>query len=398
MLPGIWNCDMMSKYWRKTMKKFLMIFVFYFIGWGLFANELPLDEAIGNAARNIEDELPQRSMVLVLNFASPAETFSNYVIEELTDHLIIGRKVFIVDRQNLTAIRTEMDLQLSGDVSDESALSIGRLLGAHYIVSGSLTERGLNYRLRFRVISIETARIISSVIVDIKNDVQVARLIGGERAVQEAERRQRDEEQEAERQQRQAEREERMSVPKTANVKNNWFSLGLAGLGAGLKYERMLNSNLSLGADAYGNWVGIVFPTDVMKYHKQIGATDIGVNATVRFYPFGKAFYIGTGLGAKGLFSGARIDKDGNWTNDDWTYTGSGVPNIENDYISYNIFGFAVTPELGWRIDFGFPGGFFMDFGVKVPLMFCEPVNINGNQKGFFVSILPYIGLFGWAF
>lgn len=66
--------------------------------------------------------------------------------------------------------------------------------------------------------------------------------------------------------------------------------------------------------------------------------------------------------------------------------------------VSYSPFGFAVTPELGWRIDFGNPGGFFMDVGVKVPIMFCAPVKINGEEKNVFISVLPYIGLFGWAF
>jgi len=378
----------------------ILIFVFLsvFVTGILSAQELTLDEAINRAAKDIEEELPQRALVLVLSCASPSVAFTNYVLEELTDQLVIGRKVSIVDRQNLTAIRTEMDLQLSGEVSDESALSIGRLLGAHYIVAGSLTERGINYRLRFRIISIETARIISSVIIDIKNDVLVARLIGGERAVQEAERRQQEEEQEAERQQRQSEREERMSVPKTANVKNNWLSLGLAGLGAGLKYERMLNSNLSLGADAYGNWVGIISPFDIMKYqHAQIGVMELGFNASLRLYPFGKAFYLGAGLGFKSFYWYCLVDENGEWfTENEWFEKYESYADDWGE--KFNLSGFAITPELGWRIDFAYPGGFYMDFGIKTPITFFDPILINGNKKRSVISFVPYIGIFGLAF
>ena len=160
----------------------------------LHAQELTLDEAIARAARDIEGELPERAMVLLLNVTSPSEALSSYVLNELTDLLVMGRRIAVVDRRNLAAIREEMNLQISGEVSDESALSIGRLLGAHYIVSGALDERGVNYRLRVRIVGVETARILTSIIVDIRNDAQVTRLIGGASAVAEMERRRHEDE------------------------------------------------------------------------------------------------------------------------------------------------------------------------------------------------------------
>jgi hypothetical protein len=44
----------------------------------------------------------------------------------------------------------ELNLRMSGDVSDESALSIGKFLGADMVITGQLTELGGPYRWKPR--------------------------------------------------------------------------------------------------------------------------------------------------------------------------------------------------------------------------------------------------------
>jgi TolB-like protein len=146
---------------------------------GIYAQQMSLDEAVKSAARSVEEALPEGTEVAVLNFASPSETFSNYTIDELTGELVTGKKLTIVDRQNLALITNEMNLQLSGDVSDESAQAIGKLLGAESIISGALTNVGTYYRFRVRVINVETAAIQTQVTLDLRNDEQVAFLLTG---------------------------------------------------------------------------------------------------------------------------------------------------------------------------------------------------------------------------
>ena len=162
------------------MKKnlFLLVFLCLVIG-GIFAQQLDLDVVIKQSARAVENVLRQGTKVAVLNFASPSETFSDYVIEELTGELVTGQKVTIVDRRNLALITSEMHLQLSGDVSDESAQAIGRMLGAQSIVSGTLTNMGTFHRFRIRVINVETAAIQTQVSLDLQNNAQVSFLLGG---------------------------------------------------------------------------------------------------------------------------------------------------------------------------------------------------------------------------
>jgi len=71
-----------------------------------------------------------------------------------------------------------MNLQLSGDVSDESAQAIGRMLGAQSIVSGTLTNMGNFHRFRIRVINVETAAIQTQISLDLQNNSQVSFLLG----------------------------------------------------------------------------------------------------------------------------------------------------------------------------------------------------------------------------
>jgi len=144
---------------------------------GLFAKELSLSEVVTQSARDVEGALTQGTVIAVVNFTSPSELFSDHVIEELTGALVNGKKVVIVDRRNLDLVRKEMDLQLSGDVSDESMLSIGKQLGAQYLVSGSLANMGRYYRFRVKVINVETTVVQTQISLDLKNDAQVIALI-----------------------------------------------------------------------------------------------------------------------------------------------------------------------------------------------------------------------------
>jgi hypothetical protein len=84
-----------------------------------------LDEVISQAARAVEAKLSQGSKLAILNFSSTAEVFSDYVIEELSDALVMNGKVTVTERHSL---------------------------GAQAVMSGSLTNLGNAYRFRVKVI------------------------------------------------------------------------------------------------------------------------------------------------------------------------------------------------------------------------------------------------------
>ena len=124
-----------------------------------------IDGAITKTSTELIDDLTARSRInlriAVLNVASNNSNLSAYVVEELEYQLVSSRKFTIVDRNALDAIRREQNFQMSGDVSDDSAVSIGQLLGANIVITGSITETGTNQRLSIRALDVRTAEIIT---------------------------------------------------------------------------------------------------------------------------------------------------------------------------------------------------------------------------------------------
>ena len=139
--------------------------------------EMELDDAIELASSDINDTLSAGTKVALLNFSSSSDVFSDYVLEEISIHLVRGKKLVVVDRREMELIRGEMDFQMSGDVSDESAQQIGKMLGAQSIVSGSLVFMGEDYRFRTKVINVNTAAIETSLSVIVWDDRQIQHLL-----------------------------------------------------------------------------------------------------------------------------------------------------------------------------------------------------------------------------
>ena len=146
-----------------------------------------LDAAIQQTSRDISASLPQGTKLALLNFSSPSDVLSDYVLEEMSIALVKERKLVVVDRKEIDLIRGEMNFQMSGEVSDESAQEIGKLLGAQSIVTGSLVNMGETHRFRTKVINVISAAIETSSSISIGNDSQMQHLLaqnGGKPAAQ----------------------------------------------------------------------------------------------------------------------------------------------------------------------------------------------------------------------
>jgi len=84
-----------------------------------------------------------------------------YNIGELEYNLVNSGRFRIVDRRRLDQIRNEQNFQLSGDVDDNSAVSIGNMLGANIVITGEITGSGSNQRLIIKALDVRTGQIIS---------------------------------------------------------------------------------------------------------------------------------------------------------------------------------------------------------------------------------------------
>jgi TolB-like protein len=159
---------------------FFSLFCFSFSVAGLLAQSVDIDTAIRRSADYIEQILPKGTIVVVLNVDAQSATLAEYISDELSSLLINGRSLTVVDRENLSAIQQEIEFQLSGEVSDESAQSIGKKSGAQTIILGSVQPLGNEYRLTFRTLSVETAAVQGMHRHEIKFDKRLSALLRGD--------------------------------------------------------------------------------------------------------------------------------------------------------------------------------------------------------------------------
>jgi len=123
----------------------IILFLFFSVNFHVAAQtNMTLDAAIQNTARDIESRLPKGTSLTMVNIVSGSPVLSDYIIEELTMNLMDSGNLIVVDRNTLNRalVNAEIDLQLSGDVSDETMVSIGILMGSQYALYGSLSGSG----------------------------------------------------------------------------------------------------------------------------------------------------------------------------------------------------------------------------------------------------------------
>jgi hypothetical protein len=98
--------------------------------------------------------------VAVINVASGDRSMTEYVIGEV-EYILVNSGCRIVDRRRLDTVMAEQRFQTTGDVDDRSAVSIGRLLGAGIVVTGSVSGTGTTRRLRLTAINVQTGEVVA---------------------------------------------------------------------------------------------------------------------------------------------------------------------------------------------------------------------------------------------
>lgn len=138
-----------------------------------------LDDSIKNAASELSGRLDDGSIVAVINFQSQSTRLTDYVIDELNNAIVNIDKLKPVERRRLDTVRGELEFNMSGEVSDESAQSIGRMFGAQSVIMGSIEIIGSTYKVRFQAITTETATIRYAFSENIRNDRVLESLLQG---------------------------------------------------------------------------------------------------------------------------------------------------------------------------------------------------------------------------
>jgi hypothetical protein len=138
---------------------------------------MDLDVAIRDAGAQMGENLQGGTKIALVNVASSSAQLSEYIISRLEAALVNGKKLVVVDRANLDKIREEQGFQLSGEVDDDSAKSIGKLLGAGAIITGAFADLGDVYSLTLKAINIETATVAVSYPADIARSTRIETML-----------------------------------------------------------------------------------------------------------------------------------------------------------------------------------------------------------------------------
>ena len=79
----------------------------------------------------------------------------------------------IIERGLMIDILREQDFQMSGCTSDECAVEVGQLLGAQFMLSGSIGKVGMTWTIEMRIIDVETGEAVRSASYDTQGTIDV---------------------------------------------------------------------------------------------------------------------------------------------------------------------------------------------------------------------------------
>ncbi|MCL2880853.1 MAG: penicillin-binding protein activator LpoB, partial [Treponema sp.] len=116
-------------------------------------------KAANGAVDTLHSRLPSGSIIIIMKTNSTERSMLDYTVDQITKSVVQAGNLKVVDRSNETLIDAEQQYQLSGNVSDDSIVSIGHQLGAQYMalcwISGQMSGR----RFNIRILNVETAQI-----------------------------------------------------------------------------------------------------------------------------------------------------------------------------------------------------------------------------------------------
>jgi hypothetical protein len=135
-----------------------------------------LNTEIKNAAGYLNTRIPAGGRVAFVNIAGGYPDLANYILNGLSRYAVNSDKYSVVDRARLDDVRAELNLNLSGEVSDSSAQAVGQMLGAQTIVSGSVQKIGTMYSLDIKAIEVQTATVQGQWSANIPNGATIAAL------------------------------------------------------------------------------------------------------------------------------------------------------------------------------------------------------------------------------
>lgn len=93
--------------------------------------------------------------------------------DALTDQLVAGGRLRVVERQQMAKVMKEQMLAQSGVISDEVQIKVAQLVGARWIVLGTVAAKGRGLALSLRALDSSSAQVAFSETLKVGSDEQI---------------------------------------------------------------------------------------------------------------------------------------------------------------------------------------------------------------------------------
>ncbi len=140
-----------------------------------------LEEDIDFIAEAVENQVPYKSRVLILDFENldgVITHFGRYVADKLYIRFSIQEtNITYIERQNVEYILQEQQFQISGYVDKETATKISQLTGATHILNGVVTELEEMISIDIKILNVENGTVIGGISRQIEKTRALASLV-----------------------------------------------------------------------------------------------------------------------------------------------------------------------------------------------------------------------------
>jgi hypothetical protein len=118
-----------------------------------------IEGSLALAAEKVIAKLSPQSKLAIVYVTARDPDIAEFIANEL-EYIMVEQGLTLIDRSQLDRIRNEQNFQLSGEVDDAQAVSIGKIAGANVILTGAVTGTGDIRRLRLRALDTQSAQVL----------------------------------------------------------------------------------------------------------------------------------------------------------------------------------------------------------------------------------------------
>jgi TolB-like protein len=124
---------------------------------------------------------PEKMKVAVLDFTSSDETYKELAmaVADTLQTKLIGLQGYtiIVRGESLKKVMEELAFQQTGVVDEQTAVEVGKQLGAKFVITGSVAKPGTFYNINAIMIDVETGTAINAASIDAKKKDEILKKV-----------------------------------------------------------------------------------------------------------------------------------------------------------------------------------------------------------------------------